>query len=127
MKREPSLDEVLRKDPRYGRDAYQFVSEALEYTVSRLPERGHVTGRQLSEGIREYALREFGPLAREVLISWGLKQTADFGEIVYNLIDLGVMSKTDEDRREDFHNIYGFDKAFDEGFKIELSGDEVDL
>jgi len=108
MKREPSLDELLRKDPRYCRDAYQFVSEALEYTVSRLPERGHVTGRQLSEGIREYALREFGPLAREVLISWGVKETADFGEIVYNLI-------------------YSFDRAFDEGFKIELSGDEVDL
>ena len=113
MKREITLDELVQRDPRYSKEAYHFVSDALEHTVSKLPERRHVTGQELSHGIREYALQEFGPLARDVLMSWGVKSTADFGEIVYNLIDIGVMGRTVEDRREDFKNVYDLAAAFE--------------
>jgi uncharacterized repeat protein (TIGR04138 family) len=127
MKREITLDELVRRDPRYSREAYRFVSDALEHTVSKLSERRHVTGQELSQGIKDYALREFGPLAREVFRSWGVRSTADFGEIVYNLIEIGVMGKTDEDRREDFHNVYDLNAAFEEGFNIRISEDQLDL
>lgn len=127
MKHEEAFEELLRQDPRYSREAYEFVSEALEYTVSQLPERRHVSGRELSEGIREYALKEFGPLAREVFRSWGLNKTADFGEIVFNLIDIGVMSRTQNDTREDFHNVYDIGTAFDEGFNIPDADNDLDL
>ena len=123
MKGNSSLDLLLKEDPRYKREAYQFVSEALEFTVGRLPERRHVSGSELSEGIRDYALEQFGPLAREVFLSLGIRSTNDFGEIVFNLIKIGIMSKTQDDRPEDFHNLYDFNSVFDEGFRIEITED----
>ena len=127
---EELVRQLLKKDSRYGRDAYEFVSNALTFTLScapREPGRKHVTGQELSHGIRRYALQEFGPLAREVLRYWGLNSTADFGEIVYNLIDIGLMGKSDEDRREDFHGVYDLDTAFEEGFQIQLQQEELEL
>src|SRR5438105_4968289 len=107
----PKLAEIVRKDPRYAYEAYQFVQEALEFTQRKLgrspkpdvPEevdpQHHVRGWELVDGIRELALREFGLMARTVFRLWGIEKTDDFGEIVFNLVASNLMSKTDEDDR----------------------------
>ena len=72
----------------------------------------HVSGQQLCEAARLYALQQYGYLAPKVLATWGITKTADFGEIVFNMIDIGQMRKTRSDKREDFHDVYDFDDAF---------------
>ena len=103
---------VLTADDRYTIDAYRFVFEALKYTVDRIGEQRHVSGRELLDGIRDYAREEFGGLAGMVLREWGVCQTQDIGEIVFNLVDHGLMGKTETDTREDFRDVYRFEDAF---------------
>ncbi len=111
---------ICKEDSRFDRKAYAFVRQALDHTVKELrrnnPERTgksqHVTGAELLQGIRAYALDQFGPLTKTVLNTWGITRCADFGDIVFNLIDYNVFSKTDSDRREDFADLYDFDEAF---------------
>jgi uncharacterized repeat protein (TIGR04138 family) len=103
---------VLKKDPRYTLEAYRFVYEALDHTIQKIGERRHVTGRELLEGIRELAHRRFGPLAKTVFGCWNIRSTSDFGAIVFNLVEAGLMSKTEEDSRDDFQNGFDFDAAF---------------
>ncbi|MCS7160379.1 MAG: hypothetical protein RMJ19_07900 [Gemmatales bacterium] len=117
-----ALLEIYRRDPRYECEAYEFVFEALAYTqqkLGRVPpeesegERGdyHVTGPELLDGIRELALEQFGRMALTVFHRWGIHTTDDFGEIVFNLIEAGLMSKRPEDSREDFHDVYDLEEA----------------
>jgi uncharacterized repeat protein (TIGR04138 family) len=111
---------ICKEDSRFDRKAYGFVRQALDQTVKELkrksPERTgksqHVTGSELLQGIRTYALEQYGPLTKTVLNKWGIVRCADFGDIVFNLIEYNVFSKTDNDRREDFSNLYDFDEAF---------------
>jgi len=120
------LDEILAADRRYARDAYIFVSEALGYTVQRAGRVGHVSGPELCEGLAEFALGQFGRLARSVLDSWGIRSSADVGEIVFNMVDVGLLRKTEEDRREDFADALDFDEAFDRGFELHLTRSDHD-
>ena len=137
-----SILELLRHDRRYRFEAYVFVFEALSYAQNILhmgapkesepapahaehpeekgPQR-HVSGQELCEAIRQYALEQYGYMAKIVLNSWGITRTGDFGEIVFNLIRIGKMRKTRDDRREDFENVYDFDTTFRQDFKIDLS------
>jgi uncharacterized repeat protein (TIGR04138 family) len=116
---------ICKEDTRFDRKAYAFVRAALDHTVKEVkrkhPERTgksqHVTGAELLEGIRAYALEQYGPLAKTVLTSWGITRCSDFGDIVFNLIDYNVFSKTETDRREDFAEIYTFDEAFVQPFE----------
>lgn len=116
---------ICKEDPRFDRKAYNFVRQALDHTVKevkrRQPERTgksqHVTGAELLNGIRDYALDQYGPLAKTVLTSWGIKRCPDFGDIVFNLIEYNVFSKTESDRREDFAELYSFDDAFVKPFQ----------
>ena len=85
------------------------------------PAERHLTGQELCEAIRRYAIEQYGLMAKVVLNSWGLHKTGDFGEIVYNLIEIGMMKKSKTDRREDFDNAYDFDQAFNEQFEIEIT------
>jgi uncharacterized repeat protein (TIGR04138 family) len=121
------LAELLRRDRRYHRDAYFFVFEALRYAHEQLgiggvpgqgdpDEERHVTGQQLCEAIRQYAVQQYGMLSKNVLNEWGVRNTGDFGEIVFNLIDIGQMKKTDSDRREDFDNVFEFDEGLKDAF-----------
>ena len=112
---ESILDGVTEKDRRYARPAYLFVQRALHYYKERHGggKEGHLRGDQVLAGVRELALAVYGPMARSVLNDWGLKRGEDVGEIVYNLIDAGLMKKTPEDRREDFAGIMEFDDAMD--------------
>lgn len=110
-------DELMaRISPRAGRfhpRAFFFVLAALEYRQQRLPERRHVTGEELAHACRELALEQYGLLARTVLRHWGIDSTADIGEIVYALIDAGLLVRQPEDRLEDFADVYAFESAFE--------------
>lgn len=113
-----AVEAILRFDPRYPAQAYVTISNALAYTLRMINGRnGHVSGRQLSEGFRDYMLTEYGPFARTILNQLNIHETDDLGELVYNLIRVGAFGKTEQDRKEDFHAVYEFAPAFDEPFE----------
>src|SRR4051812_33926938 len=111
---------ICKEDARFDRKAYNFVRQALDHTVKEVkrknPERTgksqHVSGAELLEGIRAYALEQFGPLTKTVLNTWGIRRCADFGDIVFNLIKYNVFSKPENDRGEVFADLYVLEKAF---------------
>jgi len=115
------FDEVValirKEDARYGPGAYHFVRLGLDHTIKQLkedPEREtrHVTGQELLSGMRDFALEQYGPLAYTLLTHWGLKKCEDFGDIVFNLVEWGVLGKTENDQPEDFAGGYDFREAF---------------
>jgi uncharacterized repeat protein (TIGR04138 family) len=112
-----ALDSIVASDPRYQRDAYVFLRDALDFTTKQqkkikgVPVR-HVSGPELLEGVRQYALKEFGPMVMTVFDSWGIHSCQDIGHMVFNLIGAGVFGKTDEDSIEDFKNVYDFQDTF---------------
>lgn len=116
---------ICKEDPRFDRKAYDFVRLGLDHTVKELRKKDtaraersrHVTGPELLEGLRAYALEQYGPLAKTVLTTWGVRRCRDFGDIVFNLIEYNVFSKTENDRREDFSDIYDFEDAFVKPFQ----------
>jgi uncharacterized repeat protein (TIGR04138 family) len=114
------VEQILAKDPRYRRDAYIFVRDALDFTQKITPKERreglHVTGQELLAGIRDYTLAQFGPMAITVLEEWGITRCEDFGEIVFNIVEAGLFSKTDNDSRDDFQNGYTFEEAFRKPF-----------
>ncbi len=122
---EKSLEAIVDELQLYPIDAFHFVQQALSYAAQRVhgqrpdPEsKHHITGQQLCEGIREFALNQWGMLAGCVLRKWNLRRTEDFGKIVFSLVSNRYMSKTDEDTIDDFINVYDFREAFDTGYKI---------
>lgn len=106
------VDEICSVDPRYKPDSYEFVMQSLTYTQKEFKKDGHVSGQELLEGIRKFALQQYGPMARVVLEHWGITRTGDFGNIVFNMIEKKLLSKTEEDSCRDFDDIYDFEKAF---------------
>jgi uncharacterized repeat protein (TIGR04138 family) len=117
-----ALFAICQKDPRYDLEAYIFLREALAFTVQNLekPDSGpkhHVTGRELAEGFRDYALEQFGPLTHSVLAAWGIHRTNDIGAMVFNLVEAGELGKTPEDKPEDFNDLYDFEEAFTKPFQ----------
>ena len=109
---------LLQNDGRYDPEAYNFIYEALDYTLknivkARVRSNHHVSGEELLEGIRQFGIDQFGCLAQTVLESWGVGKTDDFGEIVFNLVEHDLMGKQDADSRKDFQGIYCFGEAFD--------------
>jgi uncharacterized repeat protein (TIGR04138 family) len=117
---------VRRRDRRYSRNTYYFVLDALDYTLvhygkDRLTgEERHVGAQELLVGIRDLAAEQFGPMASFVFRQWGVRSTRDFGEVVFNLIDAGLLSRRPEDSRLDFANGYDFDTVFEEKFRQRL-------
>jgi uncharacterized repeat protein (TIGR04138 family) len=115
------LEQILAKDKRYRRDAYLFVREALDFTQKLIVKenRGelrHVTGQELLDGIRQFALTQFGPMVITVFEDWGVRNCPDFGAIVFNMVESGLLAKTEKDSREDFENGYDFRDAFSKPF-----------
>jgi len=118
---EINFDEVVERlygqDPRFSRDAYHFTREALDYTQKLISRENkgavrHVTGQELLEGIRQFALQQYGPMTMTVLEEWGVNNCRDFGEIVFNMVESGLLQKTEKDTREDFRQGYDFTDAF---------------
>ena len=112
-----ALDSIVASDPRYERDAYVFVRDALDFTTKQQKKaKGtsirHVSGPELLEGVRQYALKEFGPMVMTVFDNWGIHSCEDVGNTVFNLISAGIFGKTEEDAIEDFKNVYDFKEAF---------------
>ena len=127
------MRDLLDEDQRFKIEAYQFIRESLQYAHENIvaspaeseevgedgkPSPRHVTGQQLCEACRLYALEQYGYLAKMVLGTWGLKSTSDFGELVYNLIRIEQMRKSENDQREDFDDVYDFDEAFEPTFEF---------
>ena len=116
-----TVDLIIAKDPRFARDAYTFIREALDFTpkLAGKETRGairHVSGQELLGGIRQFALVQFGPMVVTVFEEWGVKSCRDFGEIVFNMVEIGLLAKTDKDTRDDFQNGYDFTDAFAKPF-----------
>lgn len=112
-----ALDKILAHDPRFQRDAYHFLREALDFSQKLVSKenRGqvrHITGQELLEGIRQFALQQFGPMTMTVLEEWGVKNSRDFGDIVFNMVENSLLAKTEKDTRDDFQNGYDFTDAF---------------
>lgn len=113
------IEKVAEADGRYDRAAYLFIYDALQHTVEGLSKESlprdqrHVSGRELLHGISQYSLSQFGPLTLSVLRRWGLRESRDFGEIVFNLVEAKLMSKTENDSIEDFVDVYDFAEEFD--------------
>jgi uncharacterized repeat protein (TIGR04138 family) len=118
------IEEICKKDTRYRPEAYIFVLVALEHTLRKINERRHLTGQELSQGIRACALQQYGLMARTVLENWGCHRTDDFGSLVYNMIEAGIMTKTPQDRLEDFREVYDFGEAFTEGYRLGADHEE---
>lgn len=140
------IAKLLREDRRYDFDAYVFVFEALRYAQEKLgmgtesstsdePEvesekqagsgpstqtPKHLSGQELCEAIRQFALEQYGYMAKCVLNQWGVTKTGDFGEIVFSLIRIGEMRKTPDDRREDFNDVFDFEEGLTRQFKISI-------
>jgi len=119
-----ALESVVTNDPRYQREAYVFLRDALDFTTKQQKKvKGvtvrHVSGPELLDGVRRYALKEFGPMVMTVFDSWGIRSCEDVGNIVFNLIGAGVFGKTEEDSIEDFKNVYDFHEAFVKPFSPE--------
>jgi uncharacterized repeat protein (TIGR04138 family) len=120
------LNGLTQKDSRYPVVAYQFVFEALDYTVHRLQKdpispqehERHVTGQELLNGVNEYALNQFGYMAKTVFEQWGTVRGEDFGEIVFNLVESGLMGKTESDTKNDFDVGHDFKKTLEEQFRF---------
>ena len=135
-----ALDQIVLKDPRFHRDAYMFIREALDHT-QRIVNKGgkseksekaesrhassdepaegkvrHVTGQELLGGVRAYALDQYGPMTLTVLNEWGVRQCEDFGELVFNMVENHLLAKTKNDSREDFKGGYDFTEAFRQPF-----------
>ncbi|TWT76448.1 hypothetical protein CA13_69420 [Planctomycetes bacterium CA13] len=129
-----AIRDLLVEDPRYRIEAYQFIREALHFAHENFDIDGendlaesirkgqtgpkHVTGQQLCEACRRYATDQYGFLAKMVLGNWGIRSTSDFGDLVYNLIRIEQMRKSETDRREDFDDVYDFGDAFEPEFEL---------
>jgi uncharacterized repeat protein (TIGR04138 family) len=123
-----SLHQLAKDSGQYPIEAYEFIQRGLSYTVQKLhgtdaaPDAcRHVSGQQLCDGLRQYALTQWGLLARTVLRQWEIHSTLDFGKIVFSLIEAGQMQKTQEDRLDDFLNVYDFKSAFEAGYRIQMA------
>lgn len=118
---EEKIDAIIAADPRYARGAYVFVREALDFTQKLVGRETsgvirHVSGQELLDGIRQLALQQFGPMAMTVFEEWGVKNCRDFGEIVFNKVEIGLLAKTEKDTRDDFQHGYDFTDAFRKPF-----------
>ncbi|HEY5345535.1 MAG TPA: Minf_1886 family protein [Verrucomicrobiae bacterium] len=116
-----AVEQILATDSRFHRDAYLFMREALDFTqklVGRenLGKVRHVTGQELLGGLRQYALQQFGPMAVTVFEEWGIHNCQNFGEIVFNMVEIGLLARTEKDTRDDFQNGYDFTDAFRKPF-----------
>ena len=118
---EQAVIDAVKHDPRYALDAYHFLRDALDTTMKAMQKGrkdaiNHVSGAELCEGVREYALQQFGPMVPTIFEAWNIRTTRDIGEMVFNLIHTGAFSRSDSDRVEDFEKVFLFEDAFEKPF-----------
>jgi uncharacterized repeat protein (TIGR04138 family) len=115
------VEQILAKDNRFHRDAYGFMREALDYTQKVIGTKNqgkvrHVSGQELLDGLRQYSLQQYGPMTVTVFEEWGIRNCKDFGDIVFNMVEIGLLAKTERDTRDDFQNGYDFVEVFSKPF-----------
>lgn len=115
------LSEICEEDLRYREEAYEFVLDALSFSQKKFKRSKHVTGKELLEAVKIQLMDQFGPMALTVLGYWGIKSTEDFGNIVFNLVEKKVLSKTEEDNIRSFQNVFDFEKVFNKGYQNRLA------
>jgi uncharacterized repeat protein (TIGR04138 family) len=113
---EPIMERLRKRHPAYSETAYLFILAALHYTIERVGEARHISGRELAEGCRDLAIERFGLMARSVLEFWGIRTTRDLGEIVFALVECGVLVKQDGDCVDDFRDVFTFCDAFEQNY-----------
>ncbi len=106
------VEEICNQDKRYKPDAYEFVLQGLNFTQNKLKRKTHVSGGELAFGLRDYAINQYGALASRVLTHWGIRQTRDFGNIVFSMIEKKLLAKAQSDSLDDFNAVYDFESAF---------------
>ncbi|MFA7175161.1 MAG: Minf_1886 family protein [Kiritimatiellia bacterium] len=111
------INEICKKDRRFSVNAYFFILDALRVSAREIRKKDadhsrHLSGQELSQGIKQYAIKCFGCMSYTVMELWGIKKTADFGAIVYNLIEVGLLGKSGDDSIDDFNDIFDFNSAF---------------
>ena len=114
------LEIICEKDSRYRQDSYEFVMEALAYSQKKFRRVKHVSGTELLEGMKELLLNKYGPMALLVLHHWGVRNTEDFGRIVFNLVENKVLSKSEDDDIRIFRGGYDFQEVFSQGYRRDL-------
>ena len=117
-----SLRRITERDSRYPLEAYLFVLESLFHTRRIFKKEKHASGKELLEGIKDLALSRYGSMAKIVFEYWGIKNTIDFGHIVFNMVDENILSKTTDDKLSDFKNVFDFNDVFDKGYTIRVGG-----
>ena len=115
------VDRIVERDTRYTREAYELLREALDFTQTKVQKKSqgkvrHVSGQELLEGVKDYSLKQYGPMAITVLEEWGIRNTRDLGEIVFNMVESRLLAKTETDSREDFDDGYDFEEVFRKPF-----------
>ena len=125
LKFKEAVNQIVREDPRYSPEAYEFISKVVVFTMLNLERdkvsNHHVSGKELLEGFRQYAIQEFGPMAGEILKGWGLTDSNAVGNVVFNLVNRQLLGKSENDTLSDFKNGFDFEKAFSEPFKTDTS------
>lgn len=117
MHLDQALQNILKRDPRFSADAYGFLKQALDFTVTEHTKHDpdmsqHVTAQELLAGFRDLAINEYGPMASTLLNEWGIKSCSDVGDMVFLMIEEGMFGKQDSDDRNDFQSGYDFHVAF---------------
>jgi len=113
---EEIIQHLRARNPRFHGKAYAFLLSALHLVLEGLEEPRHISGQELAHGVRDLALAQYGLLARTVLEHWGIHSTDDLGEIVFAMVDCGVLTKREEDRLEDFRSLYDFEEVFERDY-----------
>ena len=119
------LARLRERRDHYDERAYLFVLASIEFLQCKLPERRHVSGAEVTHACRDFALEQYGLMARTVLEHWGVRGTEDFGKIVYSLVEVGVLVTQPGDKVEDFSGVYGFE-VFEHGYRwqVPVSSDQ---
>lgn len=118
---ETTIERIFEMDGRYQEDAYDFIMDALAYTQKKYKRKRHVSGEEMLEGVKDFSMKKFGPMTMAVLEHWGIKSTEDIGNIVFNLVENNVLSKTEEDTLDTFKNGYNFEEVFQQGYRQNLA------
>jgi uncharacterized repeat protein (TIGR04138 family) len=120
-----TVERIVQKDDRYKAEAYLFVLAALKYSLRKLGRSRHLTSEELLDGIKALGIEQYGPTTRMVFEHWGVKTTEDFGQVVFNMVDAGLLRKTEEDSIEDFKGVFDFQEEFDKKFKFRIDKDTL--
>jgi len=119
------MERIAQRDGRYKIEAYLFVLDAFEHTLKKLRRKRNITGKDLLEGIKTLGIGKYGPTTRLVFEHWGVKTTEDFGWIVFNMVEAGLMRKAEEDTIEDFKDVFNFREEFDDKFEFRVDKDSL--